>query len=412
MIALYYCYPPGGGIPPHELENHAAFHASSCRRCGDLGGRVRVSTEGINGVLSGLESRLREHEAELRAELARVVIVAGGGGGDRGRRRRGGGEGGEGGGGGRDDDDDDDGDDDEDPTAGWFDVKYCMLRDDVPVEKQLFDDLSVKITREVVSLIEPSSSSSIAAAGGGGGKKGRARCRQRRKQKRREEQRRTPVEGGGSTTTIAGRTSTPEEGGVGRRRDGGDEEAGHDDDEDGASGSGRRTMIGGGCGPGSSSFAVDDDGGGGGGCEVGVALPMEGYEKREPAMHLSPDEWNERLLRLSSPPPPTTTSGSGSGGGDAILLDARNVYETRVGHFAVPNLGTLLPNTRKFSSLPAALNTEMAASALSGKEVYMYCTGEWVVPSPGPFSLVIQKRKRGGGGGEGNDEDRNFRLFT
>ena len=171
-------------------------------------------------------------------------------------------------------------------------------------------------------------------------------------------------------------------------------------------------MIGGDRGPGSSSFAADDDGGGGGGCVVGVALPMEGYEKREPAMHLSPDEWNERLLRLSSPTPPTTTFGSGSGGGDAILLDARNVYETRVGHFAVPNLGTLLPNTRKFSSLPAALNTEMAASALSGKEVYMYCTGEWVVPSPGPFSLVIQKRKRGGGGGEGNDEDRNFRLFT
>lgn len=64
--------------------------------------------------------------------------------------------------------------------------------------------------------------------------------------------------------------------------------------------------------------------------------------------------------------------------GNAILLDARNVYETRVGHFAVPNVDTLFPNTRKFSSLPLALNTDVAASALSGKDVYMYCTGEWL----------------------------------
>ena len=74
------------------------------------------------------------------------------------------------------------------------------------------------------------------------------------------------------------------------------------------------------------------------------------------------------------------------------------MYETRVGHFAVPNLGTLFPNTRKFSSLPAALNTEMAASALSGKEVYMYCTGEWV--ALGQFHLSFRTEE---GGEDGND---------
>ncbi len=56
--------------------------------------------------------------------------------------------------------------------------------------------------------------------------------------------------------------------------------------------------------------------------------------------------------------------------------DTRNMYETKVGHFAVPNLETFFPNTRKFSSLPNALNTEEAAKALAGKQVFMYCTGE------------------------------------
>ena len=36
----------------------------------------------------------------------------------------------------------------------------------------------------------------------------------------------------------------------------------------------------------------------------------------------------------------------------------------------------MFPNTRKFSSLPGALNTDEAATVLSSKRVFMYCTGE------------------------------------
>ena len=57
----------------------------------------------------------------------------------------------------------------------------------------------------------------------------------------------------------------------------------------------------------------------------------------------------------------------------AVIVDARNVYESRVGHFAVPGVPTLLTNTRKYSSLPQVL--EGRAEDLAGKHVFMYCTG-------------------------------------
>jgi predicted sulfurtransferase len=142
---------------------------------------------------------------------------------------------------------------------------------------------------------------------------------------------------------------------------------------------------------------------------------LKDWAKTPPAIHLSPSEWNDKLLALSTTLSVSHSSSSNNStseivpskmndmmdGGDdddasikfneggllhnnnnnnnntnnVILLDARNMYETRIGHFAIPNISTILPNTRKFSNLPSVLNTTEAATALSGKDVYMYCTG-------------------------------------
>ncbi|KAJ0976430.1 hypothetical protein J5N97_018395 [Dioscorea zingiberensis] len=56
-----------------------------------------------------------------------------------------------------------------------------------------------------------------------------------------------------------------------------------------------------------------------------------------------------------------------------ILLDARNVYETRIGKFQIPNVKTLDPEIRQYSDLPAWI--EEHSDQLRGKQVLMYCTG-------------------------------------
>ncbi|XP_026397783.1 rhodanese-like domain-containing protein 6 [Papaver somniferum] len=62
-----------------------------------------------------------------------------------------------------------------------------------------------------------------------------------------------------------------------------------------------------------------------------------------------------------------------SGGKPVILLDARNVYETRIGKFETSNVETLDPEIRKYSDLPSWINSH--AEQLQGKSVLMYCTG-------------------------------------
>lgn len=58
---------------------------------------------------------------------------------------------------------------------------------------------------------------------------------------------------------------------------------------------------------------------------------------------------------------------------ELVLLDARNLYETRIGKFCSPNVETLDPKIRQYSDLPDWLdkNTEK----IRGKQVLMYCTG-------------------------------------
>lgn len=56
-----------------------------------------------------------------------------------------------------------------------------------------------------------------------------------------------------------------------------------------------------------------------------------------------------------------------------ILLDARNLYETRIGKFKISNVETLDPEIRQYSDLPAWIDEH--SEQLRGKQVLMYCTG-------------------------------------
>ncbi|KAJ0870268.1 putative chromatin regulator PHD family [Helianthus annuus] len=56
-----------------------------------------------------------------------------------------------------------------------------------------------------------------------------------------------------------------------------------------------------------------------------------------------------------------------------VLLDARNLYETRIGKFHAPNVETLDPEIRQYSDLPSWLDNQ--SEKLRGKNILMYCTG-------------------------------------
>ncbi|KAG8048973.1 hypothetical protein GUJ93_ZPchr0009g2034 [Zizania palustris] len=58
---------------------------------------------------------------------------------------------------------------------------------------------------------------------------------------------------------------------------------------------------------------------------------------------------------------------------EVVVLDARNVYETRIGKFHVPNVETLDPEIRQYSDLPLWIDEH--AEKLCGKSIMMYCTG-------------------------------------
>ncbi|XP_020222166.1 rhodanese-like domain-containing protein 6 [Cajanus cajan] len=56
-----------------------------------------------------------------------------------------------------------------------------------------------------------------------------------------------------------------------------------------------------------------------------------------------------------------------------VLLDARNLYETRIGKFHVPNVETLDPQVRQYSDLSSWIDDN--GERLRGKNILMYCTG-------------------------------------
>ncbi|KAK9828526.1 hypothetical protein WJX72_000594 [[Myrmecia] bisecta] len=79
------------------------------------------------------------------------------------------------------------------------------------------------------------------------------------------------------------------------------------------------------------------------------------------ARHVAPSEFHA-LLHGDAPTDKPT-----------VLLDARNMYETRIGHFEVPGVPLLDPKLRCFSDLPSWIDSNEAA--LRDKRVLMYCTG-------------------------------------
>ena len=300
MILLYYCY-----VSIDDVESHARFHTDTCKAT-SLNGRIRVSTEGINGVLSGRGHDLKKYESKLRQELTTSLITPPNG--------------------------------DSSPSSDNnidLDMKYChrecpqrpvfpctllsnsilctdtqieAVRKDIPARQQLFDSLSVKVTREVVSLVEPPQPKS---------KGGRSRCRQRRRQRRREQQRKQDTELDCRDTCL-----------------------------------------------------VD-------------------WKNEKAATHLSPSEWNAALLRASE------ASEGGLNKGD-VLVDVRNVYESNIGHFAVPNLQTLMPNTRKHTSMADVFGSETTAKALAGRRVFMYCTGGVRCERAGSYLKAVSESDSGG----------------
>ncbi|CAL9048906.1 rhodanese-like domain-containing protein 6 isoform X1 [Musa acuminata AAA Group] len=56
-----------------------------------------------------------------------------------------------------------------------------------------------------------------------------------------------------------------------------------------------------------------------------------------------------------------------------VLLDARNLYETRIGKFQATNVETLDPKIRQYSDLPSWIDEH--SEKLHGKHILMYCTG-------------------------------------
>lgn len=52
-----------------------------------------------------------------------------------------------------------------------------------------------------------------------------------------------------------------------------------------------------------------------------------------------------------------------------VLLDARNLYETRIGKFLAPSVETLDPSIRQYSDLPSWIDNN--AEKLRGKNILM-----------------------------------------
>ena len=291
-IGLYYCFFPASTVvetaaakttTEKTTEEEVAWQQKICERL-ELRGRIRVSAEGLNGVLSGLRRDLLQYEQDV---CRRYGI---------------------------------------DTTQ--MDLKLCELRKDLETKPQLFEVLSVKATREVISLHDPPSNTikrnkRLPAKGS----KGYYRRRRRNREK--------PLPVGVANADV----------GPDRKEEEEEEEEAHHEN-----------------GKIASSLTAS--------C---VSLPLHRSESKsearslgfspssiKPAPHLSPSEWNTQLQQHQ-------------GDGSAVLLDARNLYESRIGHFRVPGVPTLLPHTRKYSSLPTVL--QQHKHLLQDKHIYMYCTG-------------------------------------
>ncbi|XP_020647050.3 thiosulfate sulfurtransferase/rhodanese-like domain-containing protein 2 [Pogona vitticeps] len=82
---------------------------------------------------------------------------------------------------------------------------------------------------------------------------------------------------------------------------------------------------------------------------------------KESGIHLTPKEFHIEVEKYLS-------QGS-KGQAETLLLDCRNFYESKIGHFQ----GCLAPDIRKFSYFPTYVDENL--HLFRGKRVLMYCTG-------------------------------------
>uniref|UniRef100_A0A8C4XS81 Thiosulfate sulfurtransferase/rhodanese-like domain-containing protein 2 n=1 Tax=Falco tinnunculus TaxID=100819 RepID=A0A8C4XS81_FALTI len=82
---------------------------------------------------------------------------------------------------------------------------------------------------------------------------------------------------------------------------------------------------------------------------------------KETGIHLSPKEFHREVEQYLSQ--------ASQGQSDTILLDCRNFYESKIGHFQ----GCLAPDIRKFSYFPSYIDENL--EIFKDKRVLMYCTG-------------------------------------
>jgi UPF0176 protein len=85
-----------------------------------------------------------------------------------------------------------------------------------------------------------------------------------------------------------------------------------------------------------------------------VPLGIDGVDARSTGINVSPQEWRD-LIRQP----------------DVVLLDNRNSFEYRVGHFE----GAIDPGVTNFRDFPAYIREHADEWKAAGKRVAMYCTG-------------------------------------
>ena len=86
------------------------------------------------------------------------------------------------------------------------------------------------------------------------------------------------------------------------------------------------------------------------------------------APHVSPRAFHQLLLAASE-----KAAAVSSGDDGVVLIDTRNIYESRIGTFLVDKVATLRPPTRTFSEFAAWCDA--SAPSLRNKQIFMFCTG-------------------------------------
>uniref|UniRef100_T1DKN6 Thiosulfate sulfurtransferase/rhodanese-like domain-containing protein 2 n=1 Tax=Crotalus horridus TaxID=35024 RepID=T1DKN6_CROHD len=94
---------------------------------------------------------------------------------------------------------------------------------------------------------------------------------------------------------------------------------------------------------------------------VPMGIHPEKISYKETGIRLAPKEFHAEVEKYLSQ--------SRDAQMDTILLDCRNFYESKIGHFQ----GCLAPNIRKFSYFPIYIDENL--DLFRGKRVLMYCTG-------------------------------------